>query len=229
MCRIFLAAGKAVVILNGTEHHLADGLSRSVWAHTEVLPAVAPAIAFVEPPGPNGKARNLVQVDFPVDIAASPDSGPLPPPPLGGSAAQSPLTLLRPTPEQLAVDSQQWLGTLERTLAASVSDIDPATGGPGQMVLSYEEVEPLVIEQGSVLNGQPAPYGTAWGPSGTRPPNFGTKISATFYTRLYAMLLGNSPADFQHQVIARQYLLVSPPSPLATVLVTNQYAIFGSN
>lgn len=225
----FVNAGKPVIILNATESHLVSGLADSVWAYGDQLPTVSPAVAFVMRRQPHRLASDLVEIDFPLEIAAAPDAQPAPPPPSGSNPAATPPILVNPTPEELNAETRQWLATLNRTLASSLGDIPPAQGGPGQMVLSFAKVDPIRIVQSSVLNNQPPPYGTAWGPSGTQPPNFSTEFSGTFYTRLYAILKGDSPQNFQHEIIARQYLLVSPPSPLATDLVTSQYAIAGSN
>jgi hypothetical protein len=226
--RRFLSAGKPVVILNGTGDHLHVGLSGVAWAHAHQLPAVSPAVALMLRRDRDGVPRQLVQVNFPVRMAAVVQGAPLPPrphPPL----RQYPLPLLDPTPSQLLSDSQQWLDLVEAGQAEDFGAISPASGGPGQTVLSFDDVTPATIQQGSVLNGQPAPDYTAWGEYGTQPPDFSTSLSATFETRLYATLTGNSPSSFQHQIIARQYLLVSPPSPLATSQVATQYAISGSN
>jgi hypothetical protein len=210
----FLQAGKAVVILNNTEAHR-SGLSGAIWAHAQ---GASPAVAFFVHQDSNGTPQQLIEVDFPVRLRAVP----------GGDASSAP-TIIIPASPELRLDSQAWLKILRQRLRGQLGSIAPATVGQGQTILSFDQVKPVTIEQVSVLNGQPAPFGTAWGPSGTHPPNFSTDFSATFETRLYAILEGNSPSTYQHKIIARQYLLVSPPSPLSTSLVTHQFAIRGSN
>ncbi|MGH7905878.1 MAG: hypothetical protein ACREP6_04550, partial [Candidatus Binataceae bacterium] len=212
----FLAAGKAVVILNNTDAHRSIGLKGKLWAHAS---GSSPAVAFLIPHDTNGTPQQLIEIDFPVTMQATPDGAPEP----------NNALVLTPTRPEFHKQSQQWLDLLQVGLAGELGNIPPASVGQGQAILAFDQVKPVTIQQGSVLNGQPAPYGTAWGPSGTQPPNFSTQFSATFETRLYAILEGNSPSTYQHKIIARQYLLVSPPSPLATKLATNQFAITGSN
>lgn len=212
----FLRAGKAVVILNDTEDHLSTGLSGVVWAHAQGLLQPSPAVGFVLRHDKDGVAQQLVQIDFPVRVQAAPPS-------------EQPLLPLIPTPAQLGQDSGTWLQQLI-AMTMAPGNIDPAVVGMGQAVLDFDDVKPFTVTQDSVLNGQPAPFGTAWGPSGTQPPDFSTDgIGGTFETSLYAILEGNSPSTYQHKIIARQYLLVAPPNPLATSLATTQYAITGSN
>ncbi|SRR5579885_1402018 len=225
----FLSAGKPVVILNSTEEHLRTGLAGVMWAYAHQLPAVSPAVAFILRRDPDGTPRQLMQLDFPVRVAAVAEGGTLPPRKHPLTQSPPPPLLLNPTPVQLWSDSRRWLDMVEAGQSAAFGAIAPASGGPGQTVLSFDEVTPATIQQGSVLNGQPAPNYTAWGQYGLQPPDFNISLSATFETRLYATLIGNSPGTFQHQIIARQYLLVSPPSPLATSQVATQYAISGAN
>ncbi len=208
----FLAAGKPVVILNNTEAHRATGLSGKVWAHGE---GSSPAVAFLIPKDGNGTPQQLVQVDFPAHPPSATTAG--------VAAAQN----AEDSPTQQ--DSEQFLDLLDARSSGAPGNIAPASIGPGQTILSFDEISPRSPQQSSVLNGQPPPPGTAWGPNGTQPPNFSTSLNVTFETRVYAIFEGNSASTYQHKIIARQYLLVGPPNPLATELVTTQYAIIGSN
>jgi hypothetical protein len=215
----FLSAGKPVVILNATEDHLRTGLLNVAWAHAQSASPAVPAVAFLLRRDTNGVGQELVQVDFPQRMQAAPPG-------------QQQLLPLTPPADQLLKDSRSWLAQLNAKAAGS-ANIDPATIGAGQAVLYFDHVKQFTITQSSVLNGQPPPYGTAWGVNGTQPPNFTTNgggaFGGTFETLLYALLEGNSPATYQHKIIARQFLLVSPPAPLATQQVTTQFAITGSN
>jgi hypothetical protein len=96
-------------------------------------------------------------------------------------------------------------------------------------VLSFDDVAPATVRQQTVLTNQNPPMFTSWGPNGDDPPVFSATINVVFETRLYALLEGDSASTFQHEIIARQYLLVSPPDPLATGQATTQIPIEGSN
>ena len=224
----FLAAGKAVVVLNDTEAHRSSGLGALLWAHAE---GASPAVAFLIGRDSAGVAQDTVQVNFPLRIEAAVNDverGECPPTLRSGRRDRDSVPTT-PSDAELKSDSRQWLALVQDRLRGGFGSIEPAATGPGQTVLSFHDVTPATLLQNSVLNDQPAPPFTAWGRNGTQPPDFSTAVSATFETRLYAILEGNSATTFQHKIIARQYLLVSPPDPLATTDVTTQYAIVGSN
>lgn len=233
----FLAAGKAVVILNNTEQHRSTGLQGALWMHAE---GSAPATAWLygfNPSGPNqGEAsrKELSQIDFPVMMLAAPRDG-------------AP-TLIAPTSAELRQDSQQWLGLLNQAMAGAGSEIGSSTCGSNpndpqpsaqcanQTALSFHTITPVNFTLPSQLNDQAAPYGTAWGPSGTQPPNGHITLNATFETRGYALLEGNASSGYFHKILARQYLNVSPPPAKPnqswpstwTQTLTQEYPIVGS-
>lgn len=212
--RNFLNAGKAVVILDNTEPHRQAALSGIGWAHAE---GGSPGVAFMIQRDRNGIAQQLVQLDFPEHQMMSP-------PP--GGITEPPLTL---TDAQLQQDSIPWLSVLRSRLQGTPGNVAPAVTTDGQAILSFDHVESVTPQQNSVLNGQPPPGGTTWGRDGSEPPNFSTTLNATFETLVYAILEGNSQSTYQHKIIARQYLLVSPPSPLSTALVSTQHTTSEAN
>lgn len=216
--RNFLNAGKPVVILNPTEDHLVDGLLGAIWAHAQDLLQPSPAVAFVLRHYRNGVPRELTQVSFPLHLMAA-------------APGESPLLPLNPTPGQLTRDSRGWLRKLMAETRA-LGNISPAVIGNGQTVLAFDQVTPLEITETTILqyataqSGGP-PASTLWGPNNSTPPDFTTELHGTFETLVYAMLEGNSPQTYQHKIFARQYLLVSPPTPLPTFKV-DQYPTYGS-
>jgi len=233
----FLAAGKAVVILNNTEAHRSIGLRGAAWMHEEGSSPAAGWIYVFNRSGRNQKIlgqKELSQIDFPVRMIAAPRNG-------------GP-TLVTPASAQLQQDSEQWLRLLNQAIASAGSDIGTSTCGANpsnpqpssecanQTALSFHATTPISVNVPSQLNGQAAPYATAWGPSGTQPPNADITINATFETRGYALLEGNATSGYFHKILVRQYLNVSPPparpsqswSSSWTQTLTQQYPIVGS-
>jgi|GEM_PF-2618132 len=234
----FLAAGKAVVILNNTEGHRSIGLKGAVWAHAEGSSPATGWIYFFNKTGRNMRilgTKELTQIDFPVRMIA-----PLP----GGGP-----TLVAPTSPQLQQDSQQWLGMLQQIMAGGAGDIGPSACGvanaadcSNQTALSFNDLQSLNIRVPLILNSQdnlPPDY-TLWGPNNSQPPSSSPashiQINATFETRGYALLEGDANSGYFHKIIVRQYLNVSPPpappgqswTPAFTQQITHQQPIAGS-
>jgi hypothetical protein len=209
----FLRAGKPLVVLNNTEAHRSQGLGNLLWAHAE---GSSPAVAFLIRQDGDGVPQETVQLNFPLRMEASPSDD-----------ADS--TQTAASDAELNADSKQWLASLQDLVRGELGSIGPASASPGQAVLSFDDVTPAMVRQHTVLTNQNPPMFTSWGPNGDEPPVFSATTNVAFETRLYALLEGNSASSFQHKIIARQYLLVSPPNPLATSNVTTQFASVGSN
>jgi hypothetical protein len=234
----FLAAGKAVVILNNTEDHRSAGLKGAVWAHAEGSSPAAGWIYFFNKTGHNIRilgTKELEQIDFPQRIIA----------PLPGETP----TAVTPDAAQLQHDSEQWLGALQRGMAGGGSDIGPsscsaanAADCSNQTVLSFHDLQSLNITVPLIINSQDnlPPDFTTWGPDNSQPPSSSPasriQINATFETRGYALLEGNANSGYFHKIIVRQYLDVSPPpapvgqswTSVYTQQITDQQPIAGS-
>ena len=195
----FLFAGKPVMILNNTEGHR-KALGGAVWAHAE---GSSPGVAVLIVHDQTGVAQQLVQVDFPLRIQAAP-------PP------QTPV-LLKPISSELTSDGFAWLKHVT-AMSSGAGSIGPANTGPGQTVMSFDEVQPCEITVQTILTGQPPPQDISW----QTPPAATTSVNCSFETLAYALLEGSSPATYQHKIIARQYLLVSPPSPIPLIPATTE-------
>jgi hypothetical protein len=231
----FLAAGKAVVILNNTEDHRRIGLNHILWAHAQ---GSSPAVAFFIPRDRRGVPRLVVQIDFPVDLNTLNTTTP-------------------PTADQIAQDAKNWLATLRSRLHAVLKDTEPnaqdaepsaanagasiltptdgtgqtaltlgdtssdttvPTNGTGQTALTVDQVVSRSLLLQSAWDTVTADLGTVWCPNSTcdasaPPPVVQTTVTYNIENMLSVLLEPNG-GSYQHKIIARQYLLMSPPEDI---------------
>ncbi len=198
----FLRAGKALVLLNHTEAHR-EATSGVVWAHAR---GASPGVAFILARHADGRPHEVVQIEYPVLTAATP-----------------------PSAAQHAAAATQWLQLIDDRLldAAAASGIEPADTGAGQTVLALDVVTPANAQVQSVLGFGEGVDGLfcsdadcSSGQSDVANSDEATTVSYTLETRLYALLVQESEGNFQHRIIARQYLNVSPQ------VLENQIALY---
>jgi hypothetical protein len=203
----FLAAGKAVVLLNNTEDHRQIGLRHLLWAHAQ---GDSPAVAFFIPRDRRGVPRMLVQVDFPAELNPSGTFAP-------------------PTADQIAQAAQHWLENLRSRMDLGApplgsragdtgGNINPPSNGDGQTALTLDEVQSYIV----------SPLYSQWWPNlGSESNILWCSVSVTCYPQVPAPVVQTAPSVDAEQMLS--VLLEQNGSGYVDKIIARQYSLMGPN